>query len=225
MIPTCIGPILDYCGNPGKLLKMTYMDEISHPYAFKKYIPYDTVVWLLYERSCNPDRSKGYQDFIVNLCNEIGATDVAWLAPMERPKDNKILHLMWDDMAKFTFFLTKFSPINQDKVRTMVDNGLTPWPQGTAGYAAQRNNWMPISSAPRDGTLIDIWVSMIDYKGKINHSSVDGRFPDCAWVKEDNCWYTHDNTKMQEQVNYSKLKSNHTMMIVTHWRYRPDAPI
>ena len=84
------------------------------------------------------------------------------------------------------------------------------------------DEWLPICSAPHDGATVDIWCSFIDNKGNIEFNKVDGRFPDSAFF--DGKWCTMGDVALHESVDYTKIKKDQRMMVVTHWRKRPAAP-
>lgn len=56
--------------------------------------------------------------------------------------------------------------------------------------------WQPIETAPKDGTVIDIWV-----KGGV------GRLVDVWWDADDRCWVTGAPDAD-----------------ITHWMPQPEAP-
>lgn len=47
--------------------------------------------------------------------------------------------------------------------------------------ALHKNSWKPIESAPRDGTMFDVWISD-------RH-----RIPDCKYIQGELCRYSADN--------------------------------
>lgn len=68
-------------------------------------------------------------------------------------------------------------------------------------------SWQPIASAPRDGSLIDLWV--------------DGeRLPDCFW-------FTPEWTVGQWQQKYAETSPGCSFAVQgnpTHWMQRPEPP-
>ena len=81
----------------------------------------------------------------------------------------------------------------------------------------------PISEAPKDGTLIDIFLSFILHDGTID-SNADGRFPDCCWDEQSASW-EGDDMRHYETFDVSELKPGEAGLIVTHWMPRPLFPL
>jgi hypothetical protein len=97
------------------------------------------------------------------------------------------------------------------------------------------NGWRPINSAPRDGTLIDVWCKMSeeaaeDFDGKPygirmtdvswhNADECGGVFPHEGWVKvmDDGNFYLLANEEHAD--NFGSL-----CWVPTHWRSIPDGP-
>lgn len=80
----------------------------------------------------------------------------------------------------------------------------------------------PISEAPKDGTLIDIYLSFIRHDGRIE-SNNDGRFPDCYWNAEAEAW-EGETMRHRETYDVSQLEEGQSGLIVTHWTPRPPPP-
>jgi hypothetical protein len=76
--------------------------------------------------------------------------------------------------------------------------------------------WQPIETAPRDGTLIDLWGSCKDSVGRW-----EGRFPNCHWGKvSDRCgghftWMDDEDWGMDSEAYGA---------IITHWMPLPEPP-
>jgi hypothetical protein len=60
------------------------------------------------------------------------------------------------------------------------------------------NGWRPIAEAPKDGTLVDLWVEYIE----------PGRATDYQWLE--NGWYSRGHSRF--------------LMEATHWRLPPSPP-
>lgn len=63
--------------------------------------------------------------------------------------------------------------------------------------------WRPIATAPRDGTLLDLWFAG-DWDCRVADACWRGEFG--WWVERRGCSYNHNPT------------------IITHWRPIPEAP-
>ena len=75
--------------------------------------------------------------------------------------------------------------------------------------------WQPIETAPRDGTLVDLWVRLPD------GSAI--RLADCYWGRDQRgkrgkCWHA---PYMDYQAEYGPVPRNHA---ITHWRPLPAPP-
>jgi hypothetical protein len=77
-------------------------------------------------------------------------------------------------------------------------------------------DWRPIETAPKDGTLIDLYLTCLtDPNNLFSH-----RCFNCWWGKRDNDWvYDPDDRMNIELVN--PLKGNYA---ITHWRPIPKPP-
>jgi hypothetical protein len=73
------------------------------------------------------------------------------------------------------------------------------------------NGWLPIETAPKDGEVIDLWVT-----GN-NDGRRDGlRWPDCVFDKKANTWTDIGGIPVSEIFQAGDE--------VTHWRYSPQGP-
>lgn len=68
-----------------------------------------------------------------------------------------------------------------------------------------RHQWRPIESAPKDGTLIDLWAECWDANGKM----VFRRIPNCHWY---------------EDKNRSGWVGLYSAEYPTHWMPIPEPP-
>lgn len=48
-----------------------------------------------------------------------------------------------------------------------------------------RIGWEPITTAPKDGTEVDLWV---EWECPCGGDPLRGRVPDCTWCEEGQCW-------------------------------------
>ena len=70
--------------------------------------------------------------------------------------------------------------------------------------------WQPISTAPKDGTLIDLWV--------INDMGKGHRVPRCDWDSWNDCWRQWPDT--DSSYNDAMYDDEHP----THWMPLPSPP-
>jgi hypothetical protein len=68
------------------------------------------------------------------------------------------------------------------------------------------SDWQPIADAPKDGTLVDLWVG-------------DVRRPDCFWESEDDWGEPHWRQLYAEQTGCTFPVDGEP----THWMARPAA--
>lgn len=70
--------------------------------------------------------------------------------------------------------------------------------------------WFPISSAPKDGTVVDLWTNL------------NRRIPGCSW-KERGCW---SERKGWESWGFDWQDSHGEALqeIPTHWTAPPEGP-
>lgn len=82
------------------------------------------------------------------------------------------------------------------------------------------NNWQPIETAPRDGTLIDLWI--------INQDNDNFRITDAYWNKYDNAWwapYKNYGEGGKAETSYKNTKTGNEMFEkATHWMPLPEPP-
>jgi hypothetical protein len=75
---------------------------------------------------------------------------------------------------------------------------------------AQADRWLPISTAPKDGTLVDLWCRAPGL------SAEPGRVPDC-WHSNGRWW------RYDEQYGGDQCRS--AVHYITHWRHLPAPPV
>lgn len=111
------------------------------------------------------------------------------------------------------------------------ENGGEPWPNtpreigeaidfaveeiGRLTKQVEAMQWRDIASAPKDGTLIDLWVTWMP--GTPNKEVRSYRVPKCFWNHKGKKWdtlcYTHDGKRQM----YGETP--------THWMPLPHAPV
>lgn len=79
------------------------------------------------------------------------------------------------------------------------------------------DGWLPIETAPKDGTVIDLW------------SNEFGRQPDCFWGKrEHHCGedgqYCDSDWHSEPEAWVDSAQNNQTFDDITHWRPLPASP-
>lgn len=79
------------------------------------------------------------------------------------------------------------------------------------------DGWSPIETAPKDGTVIDLW------------SSEFGRQPDCFWGKrEHHCGeagqYCDSDWHSEPEAWIDSALNSQTFDDITHWRHLPASP-
>lgn len=79
------------------------------------------------------------------------------------------------------------------------------------------DGWKPIESAPKDGTVIDLW------------STEFGRQPDCYWGKRSHCCgedgqHCDSDWHSEPEAWIDSAQNTETFDDVTHWRPLPSAP-
>lgn len=81
-------------------------------------------------------------------------------------------------------------------------------------------DWMPIESAPKDGTKVDLWI-----KCDPSRAASDGRVVDCYWNTETDTWCKFDSYWGED----SDVESNGPSLDggwrkATHWMPLPPPP-
>ncbi|EMG53118.1 hypothetical protein WYI_13807 [Ochrobactrum sp. CDB2] len=79
------------------------------------------------------------------------------------------------------------------------------------------DGWEPIETAPKDGTIIDLW------------SSEFGRQPDCFWGKRSHCCgedgqYCDSDWHSEPESWIDSAQNTQTFDDITHWRPLPASP-
>jgi hypothetical protein len=79
--------------------------------------------------------------------------------------------------------------------------------------------WQPIETAPRDGTLIDVWHVCIDPTWRPGGEEM--RYTDVKWMTSDegHGWHSYD-----EIIDDWRLLCGEPHYRVTHWMPTPTAP-
>lgn len=72
------------------------------------------------------------------------------------------------------------------------------------------NEWMPIETAPKDGTLVDLWCRAPGIFTR------QGRIPECWFSGE--CWWRHDDSSFGDDQCRSRVHN------ATHWMPLPSPP-
>ena len=75
---------------------------------------------------------------------------------------------------------------------------------------ATNDQWQPIETAPKDGTLVDLWAVS-------EHSPEGRRLPDCYWAKG-----MLTPRDMPERWRGRGMPVNHLNWQPTHWMPYPD---
>ena len=94
-----------------------------------------------------------------------------------------------------------------------MDDGLIPCPMchstDCSGFACpavemapQALEWQPIATAPKDGTLVDLWLDKGDTR----------RITGCYWSESGLCWTDGDRYYLKGRVQ------------PTHWMPLPEPP-
>ena len=93
------------------------------------------------------------------------------------------------------------------------------WPENDRALSSQpvADGWEPIETAPKDGTIIDLW------------SSEFGRQPDCFWGKRSHCCgedgqYCDSDWHSEPEAWIDSAQNTQTFDDITHWRPLPASP-
>lgn len=78
----------------------------------------------------------------------------------------------------------------------------------TPPVAEKPTGWQPIDKAPKDGTVLDLWVNTSGDSGE--------RFPDSIWSKDFECWLDAYGVDVLDGCDENAK--------VTHFMYLPAAP-
>lgn len=76
--------------------------------------------------------------------------------------------------------------------------------------------WHPIETAPKDGSLIDLWISEQNY-----------RIPDCRWLEPPIRGYVAPDAKLPGWFSpsvHDQCGDMHEIAGATHWMHRPTGP-
>lgn len=79
-----------------------------------------------------------------------------------------------------------------------------------AQHGMINSGWLPIESAPRDGTYVDLWVT-----GR----TIDGT----GSFRMTNCWYNNGKWHSRTSANLDEI-TNGIKSTPTHWRPLPATP-
>lgn len=79
------------------------------------------------------------------------------------------------------------------------------------------SEWQPIETAPKDGTLVDLWI--------INHLGDGERRPNCRWEQD----HEDDEDEGRWEQMYSEASGSFFTAFderarATHWMPLPDPP-
>ncbi len=78
--------------------------------------------------------------------------------------------------------------------------------------AAERSRWQPIETAPRDGTIIDVWLGDSD-ASDVKFYCTPGTCRSCGWFWKDG--------KFRPSMGLSTIT---TFIVPTHWQHLPPPP-
>lgn len=81
------------------------------------------------------------------------------------------------------------------------------------------NDWKPIESAPKDGTVIDLWC-----RRSWDPPLRDVRCTDVYWCTTHKCWRTVGNEHYVERTFQPPLSPIDRHIIPTHWMPLPSPP-
>lgn len=81
----------------------------------------------------------------------------------------------------------------------------------------QQDRWMPIDTAPRDGTIVDLWAYRGDC-GKLGYREGE-RYPNCCFAKNS------FGTEPYGEPRWQGLNDRYIAVTPTHWMPVPAAPM
>ena len=80
--------------------------------------------------------------------------------------------------------------------------------------------WQPIDTAPKDGTVVDLWVVVTFLKGDDVRAS---RYPDCQW--ERGRWFDPYGGPSYDHTGEYLVDDEHQTTRITHWMPAPAGPV
>lgn len=101
----------------------------------------------------------------------------------------------WSDGPIWPF---KWLPVIRDVLRAIADE------KEKAEAERDAARWQPIETAPKDGTLVDLWAGE--------------RIADCAWNVPSNCWAERSVSSFSGRPYWAVVNNP------THWMPLPAAP-
>jgi len=119
---------------------------------------------------------------------------------MNKPNDIEAAIKVIKDQLLYGAIVELDEHINRNEIETILST-----------LEAQRDGgWQPIETAPKDGTVVDLW-------GELFHDKSHCRFPDCYWT-------LMTNWKGDEYEGWFLGSGNgRSSLTPTHWKPR-DAP-
>ena len=83
------------------------------------------------------------------------------------------------------------------------------------------HSWQPIETAPKDGTAVDLWVS-VTFRNSVEVR--DSRFPDCRW-EDGKGWFDPYGGPAYDQTGDYLIDDECRTFRVTHWMSVPCGPV